>query len=102
MSRTRMHVWTIFRGLAMGGETMRLAAPPRSRPDSAGRWPRGYEAPAEAAECDDGVVATTLTRAVEFGCPPGTPSVGVHFKPWVPAPFLRPSCATGNRRMRTP
>src|SRR3954467_526384 len=26
MSRTRMHVWTIFRGLAMGGEPMRSAA----------------------------------------------------------------------------
>ena len=28
------------------------------------------------------------TRAVEFGYPPGTRSVGVHFKPWGLAPFL--------------
>jgi AraC-like DNA-binding protein len=42
----------------------------------------------EAAEYADGVVITTLTRALEFGYPPGTRSVGVHFKPWGPAPFL--------------
>jgi AraC-like DNA-binding protein len=42
----------------------------------------------EAAEYADGVVLTTPTRAVEFGYPPGTRSVGVHFKPWGPAPFL--------------
>jgi AraC-like DNA-binding protein len=43
---------------------------------------------AAAAEYADGVVLTTPTRAVEFGYPPGTRSVGVHFKPWGPAPFL--------------
>jgi AraC-like DNA-binding protein len=42
----------------------------------------------EAAEYADGVVVTTPTRAFEFGYPPGTRSVGVHFKPWGPAPFL--------------
>ncbi len=42
----------------------------------------------DAAEYADGVVITTLTRALEFGYPPGTRSVGVHFKPWGPAPFL--------------
>jgi len=42
----------------------------------------------EAAEYADGVVVTTLTRALEFGYPPGTRSVGVHFKPWGLAPFL--------------
>jgi hypothetical protein len=36
----------------------------------------------EAAEYADGVVVTTPTRALEFGYPPGTRSVGVHFKPW--------------------
>ena len=36
----------------------------------------------------DGVVVTTPTRALEFGYPAGTRSVGVHFKPWGPAPFL--------------
>ena len=36
----------------------------------------------------DGVVITTPTRAFEFGYPPGTRSVGVHFKPWGLAPFL--------------
>jgi AraC-like DNA-binding protein len=41
-----------------------------------------------AAEYADGVVVTTPTRALEFGYPPGTRSVGVHFKPWGPAPFL--------------
>jgi AraC-like DNA-binding protein len=42
----------------------------------------------EAAEYADGVVLTTPTRAMEFGYPPGTRSVGVHFKPWGLAPFL--------------
>jgi AraC-like DNA-binding protein len=41
-----------------------------------------------AAEYADGVVVTTPTRALEFGYPPGTRSVGVHFKPWGLAPFL--------------
>ncbi|MBE2318721.1 AraC family transcriptional regulator [Solirubrobacter sp. CPCC 204708] len=42
----------------------------------------------KAAEFADGVVVTTPTGAWEFGYPPGTRSVGVHFKPWGPAPFL--------------
>ena len=42
----------------------------------------------EAAEYADGVVVTTPTRALEFGYPPGTRSIGVHFKPWGLAPFL--------------
>src|SRR4051812_48503215 len=42
----------------------------------------------EAAEYADGVVLTTPPRALEFGYPPGTRSVGVHFKPWGLAPFL--------------
>ncbi|MBF8192432.1 AraC family transcriptional regulator [Nonomuraea sp. K274] len=42
----------------------------------------------ETAEYADGCVVTTPTRAFEFGYPPGTRSVGVHFKPWGPAPFL--------------
>jgi AraC-like DNA-binding protein len=42
----------------------------------------------EAAEYADGVVLTTLTRGMEFGYPPRTRSVGVHFKPWGPASFL--------------
>lgn len=42
----------------------------------------------EMAEYADGVVVTTPTRALEFGYPPGTRSVGVHFKPWGLAPFL--------------
>ena len=42
----------------------------------------------ETAEYADGCVVTTPTRAVEFGYPPGTRSVGVHFKPWGLAPFL--------------
>jgi hypothetical protein len=33
-------------------------------------------------------VITTPTRALEFGYPPGTRSVGVHFKAWEPAVFL--------------
>jgi AraC-like DNA-binding protein len=41
-----------------------------------------------AAEYADGVVVTTPTSALEFGYPPGTRSVGVHFKPWGSAPFL--------------
>lgn len=45
---------------------------------------------AEAAptEYTDGCVVTTPTRALEFGYPPRTRSVGVHFKPWGAAPFL--------------
>jgi AraC-like DNA-binding protein len=42
----------------------------------------------EAAEYADGVVVTTPTRVWEFGYPPATRSVGVHFKPWGLAPFL--------------
>ncbi|WP_410872970.1 AraC family transcriptional regulator [Nocardia sp. A7] len=42
----------------------------------------------EAAEYADGCVVTTPTRAWEFGYPPQTRSVGVHFKPWGLAPFL--------------
>ncbi|WP_344195407.1 helix-turn-helix domain-containing protein [Kribbella karoonensis] len=42
----------------------------------------------EAAEYADGCVITTPTRALEFGYPPGSRSVGVHFKPWGLAPFL--------------
>jgi len=41
-----------------------------------------------AAGYADGVVITTLTRAMEFGYPAATRSVGVHFKPWGLAPFL--------------
>ncbi|MGW9212358.1 helix-turn-helix domain-containing protein [Embleya sp. NPDC055664] len=40
------------------------------------------------AEYADGCVVTTPTRALEFGYPPRTRSVGVHFKPWGPASFL--------------
>ncbi|GGS82731.1 putative AraC-family regulatory protein [Planobispora rosea] len=40
------------------------------------------------AEYVDGCVVTMPTRALEFGYPPGTRSVGVHFKPWGLAPFL--------------
>jgi AraC-like DNA-binding protein len=36
----------------------------------------------------DGCVVTMPTRAWEFGYPPRTRSVGVHFKPWGLAPFL--------------
>jgi AraC-like DNA-binding protein len=43
---------------------------------------------AEVAEYADGVVVTTPTRALEFGYPRATRSVGVHFKPWGLAPFL--------------
>lgn len=42
----------------------------------------------EATEYADGCVVTMPTRAWEFGYPPHTRSVGVHFKPWGPAPFL--------------
>ena len=42
----------------------------------------------ETSEYVDGCVVTTPTRALEFGYPPRTRSVGVHFKPWGPAPFL--------------
>jgi AraC-like DNA-binding protein len=42
----------------------------------------------EVAEYADGVVLSTPTSALEFGYPPGTRSVGVHFKPWGLAPFL--------------
>ncbi|AXB41694.1 helix-turn-helix domain-containing protein [Amycolatopsis albispora] len=40
------------------------------------------------AEYADGCVITMPTRAYEFSYPPRTRSVGVHFKPWGPAPFL--------------
>jgi len=42
----------------------------------------------ETAEYADGCVVTMPTRAFEFGYPPDTRSVGVHFKPWGLAPFL--------------
>ncbi|SFK72056.1 hypothetical protein SAMN05216275_13329 [Streptosporangium canum] len=42
----------------------------------------------ETAEYADGCVVTTPTRALEFGYPLRTRSVGVHFKPWGLAPFL--------------
>jgi len=42
----------------------------------------------ETAEYADGCVITMPTRAYEFGYPPQTRSVGVHFKPWGPASFL--------------
>lgn len=42
----------------------------------------------ETAEYPDGCVVTTPARALEFGYPPRTRSVGVHFKPWGLAPFL--------------
>jgi len=42
----------------------------------------------ETAAYADGVVVTSSTRALEFGYPPWTRSVGVHFKPWGMAPFL--------------
>ena len=42
----------------------------------------------ETAEYADGCVVTVPTRAWEFGYPPGSRSVGVHFQPWGPAPFL--------------
>nr|WP_255643308.1 helix-turn-helix domain-containing protein [Actinoplanes polyasparticus] len=42
----------------------------------------------ETAEYADGCVVTMPTRALEFGYPPRTLSVGVHFKPWGPALFV--------------
>ena len=42
----------------------------------------------ETAEYADGCVVTTPTRALEFGYPRRTRSVGVHVKPWGLAPFL--------------
>ncbi|MCM4076261.1 helix-turn-helix domain-containing protein [Paractinoplanes hotanensis] len=42
----------------------------------------------ETTEYADGCVVTTPSRAFEFGYPAETRSVGVHFKPWGPAPFL--------------
>ncbi|HEY8581486.1 MAG TPA: helix-turn-helix domain-containing protein [Capillimicrobium sp.] len=41
-----------------------------------------------SAEYADGCVVSTPTRAFEFGYPPETRSVGVHFKPWGLAPFV--------------
>ena len=41
-----------------------------------------------AGEYADGCVVTTPTRALEFGYPVRTRSVGVHFKPWGLAPFV--------------
>ena len=61
----------------------------------------------ETAEYADGCVVTMPTRALEFGYPPWTRSVGVHFKPWGLAPFLpmpaaelcdRPMTAVRDRR----
>ncbi|WP_313716968.1 AraC family transcriptional regulator [Arsenicicoccus bolidensis] len=43
---------------------------------------------AEAEEYSDGCVVTTPTRAIEFGYPVSTRSVGVHFKPWGATSFL--------------
>jgi AraC-like DNA-binding protein len=48
----------------------------------------GGDAGIGSAEYADGVVLTTLSRALEFGYPAGTRSVGVHFKPWGLAAFL--------------
>ncbi|MEU4399251.1 helix-turn-helix domain-containing protein [Micromonospora orduensis] len=42
----------------------------------------------ETVEYADGCVVTTPTRALEFGYPRWTRSVGVHVKPWGLAPFL--------------
>ena len=42
----------------------------------------------ETAEYADGCVVTMPTRALEFGYPLRTRSVGGHFKPWGLAPFL--------------
>ncbi|MEV7231349.1 helix-turn-helix domain-containing protein [Polymorphospora sp. NPDC051019] len=42
----------------------------------------------ETAEYADGCVVTVPTRALDFGYPLWTRSVGVHFKPWGLAPFL--------------
>lgn len=52
----------------------------------------------ETAEYADGCLVTTPTRALEFGYPLRTRSVGVHFKPWGwhrSCRCLRASCATG-------
>jgi hypothetical protein len=51
----------------------------------------------ETAEYADGCVVTTPTRALEFGYPLRTRSVGVHFKPWGRRSCRcpRPSCVTG-------
>ncbi len=43
----------------------------------------------ETAQYADGCVVTMPTRAFEFSYPVRTRSVGVHFKPWGLAPFLR-------------
>ena len=43
---------------------------------------------ATVAAYADGVVITTLTRALEFAYPPATRSVGGHSNPWGLAPFL--------------
>ncbi|WP_460653264.1 AraC family transcriptional regulator [Kribbella endophytica] len=43
----------------------------------------------DLAEYADGCVVTMPTRAFEFSYPVRTRSVGVHFKPWGLAPFLR-------------
>jgi AraC-like DNA-binding protein len=43
---------------------------------------------AQASDYADGLVLTTPTRALEFGYPRHTKSVGVHFKPYGPAAFL--------------
>ncbi|MFF0267975.1 helix-turn-helix domain-containing protein [Kribbella sp. NPDC004536] len=43
----------------------------------------------EAAEYADGCVITMPTSMLEFGYPRRPRSVGVHFKPWGLAPFLR-------------
>ena len=42
----------------------------------------------ETAEYADGCVISMPTRALEFGYPLRTRSVGVHFKAWGLAPFL--------------
>lgn len=42
----------------------------------------------ETTEYADGCVVTLPSRAMEFGYPLRTRSVGVHFKPWGLAPFL--------------
>ncbi|MFB9441970.1 helix-turn-helix domain-containing protein [Dactylosporangium vinaceum] len=42
----------------------------------------------EAAEFADGCVVSTPTRALDFGYPVPTRSVGVHLKPWGLAPIL--------------
>lgn len=42
----------------------------------------------EASDYADGCVISTPTRAIEFGYPPSTRSVGVHFQAWGLAPFV--------------